>query len=243
MSQTFNIYCDESCHLESDRKKAMVLGAVWLPLEKVRSVSDAIGDLKEKHKLSRHFEAKWTSVSPAKEEFYLELVDYFFNTPELHFRALVVPDKSKLIHKQFNQTHDEWYYKMYYHLLDTLLNVILSPNDKHRIYLDIKDTQGQKKVEKLREVLSNKMYDFDMAIIERMQLIRSHEVAVMQVADLLIGALSALHRGETKSAAKLKLIERIRERSGYSLTKTTLPKEEKMNIFIWQPRTNDATTA
>lgn len=243
MSQIFNIYCDESCHLESDKKKAMVLGAVWLPLEKVRGVSDAIGDLKEKHKLSRHFEAKWTSVSPAKESFYLELIDYFFNTPELHFRALVVPDKSKLMHKHFNQTHDEWYYKMYYHLLDTLLNVILSPNDKHRIYFDIKDTQGQKKVKKLREVLSNKMYDFDMAIIERMQLIRSHEVALMQIADLLIGSLSALHRGETKSTAKLKLIEHIRERSGYSLTKTTLPKEEKMNIFIWQPRTNDATTA
>ncbi len=243
MSQTFNIYCDESCHLESDKKKAMVLGAVWLPLEKVRGVLDDIGDLKEKHGLTRHFEAKWTSVSPAKEDFYRALIDYFFDNPDLHFRGLVVPDKSKLTHKKFKQTHDEWYYKMYYQLLDTLLNVILSPIDKHRIYLDIKDTQGQRKVKKLREVLCNKMYDFNMAIIERMQLIRSHEVAAMQIADLLIGALSALHRGETRSAAKLRLIEHIRERSGYSLTRTTLPKEEKMNIFIWRSQTTDAATA
>ncbi len=28
MSQVFNIYCDESCHLENDRQKAMVLGAI-----------------------------------------------------------------------------------------------------------------------------------------------------------------------------------------------------------------------
>ena len=221
----------------------MVLGAVWLPLEKVRGILEAIGDLKEQHGLSRHFEAKWTSVSPAKEDFYRALVDYFFDTPDLHFRALIVPDKSKLLHKQFNQTHDDWYYKMYYQLLDTLLNVILSPTDKHRIYLDIKDTRGQAKVKKLREVLCNKMYDFDMAIIEHLQLIRSHEVAVMQVADLLIGALSALHRGETTSEAKLRLIKHIRERSGYSLTKTTLPKEEKVNIFIWRPQTTDVTTA
>ncbi len=32
MSQVFNIYCDESCHLEHDREKVMVLGAVWCPL-------------------------------------------------------------------------------------------------------------------------------------------------------------------------------------------------------------------
>ncbi len=221
----------------------MVLGAVWLPLEKVRGVLDDIGDLKEKHGLTRHFEAKWTGVSPSKEDFYRALVDYFFDNTDLHFRGLVVPDKSKLTHEQYNQTHDDWYYKMYYHLLDTLLNVILSPNDKHRIYLDIKDTLGEGKVKKLREVLCNKMYDFDMAIIERLQVIRSHEVAVMQITDLLIGALSALHRGETTSEAKLRLIEHIRQRSGYALTKTTLPKEEKMNIFIWQPRTNDAATA
>jgi len=32
MSQVFNVYCDESCHLENDHQTAMVLGAVWCPL-------------------------------------------------------------------------------------------------------------------------------------------------------------------------------------------------------------------
>lgn len=26
MNQTYNVYCDESCHLENDGQKAMVLG-------------------------------------------------------------------------------------------------------------------------------------------------------------------------------------------------------------------------
>ena len=26
MTQVFNVYCDESCHLEHDRQKVMVLG-------------------------------------------------------------------------------------------------------------------------------------------------------------------------------------------------------------------------
>ena len=39
MSETFNIYCDESCHLENDGQKAMVLGAVWCPLDKTRGLT------------------------------------------------------------------------------------------------------------------------------------------------------------------------------------------------------------
>jgi hypothetical protein len=29
MNKTYNIYCDESCHLENDKQEVMVLGAVW----------------------------------------------------------------------------------------------------------------------------------------------------------------------------------------------------------------------
>ena len=31
MSESIHIYCDESCHLENDGMKAMVLGALWCP--------------------------------------------------------------------------------------------------------------------------------------------------------------------------------------------------------------------
>ena len=33
MPQAFNVYCDESCHLEHDRQKVMILGATWCPLD------------------------------------------------------------------------------------------------------------------------------------------------------------------------------------------------------------------
>jgi len=39
MSEIYNIYCDESCHLENDRQKAMVLGSVWCPLDKGREIA------------------------------------------------------------------------------------------------------------------------------------------------------------------------------------------------------------
>ncbi len=34
MPQIINISCDESCHLENDNQKVMILGAVWCPFEK-----------------------------------------------------------------------------------------------------------------------------------------------------------------------------------------------------------------
>ena len=36
------------------------------------------------------------------------------------------------------------------------------------------------------------------------------------------------------SPAKLALIERIQQRSQYSLVRSTLPQEKKLNLFHWQ---------
>jgi hypothetical protein len=234
MATTFNIYCDESCHLEHDGQGAMVLGAVWCPLEKTPEIAERVRDIVKKHGLSSRFEVKWTKVSASKEALYLDLIDYFFDDDDLHFRALVIPDKSKLNHDAFpGQDHDGWYYKMYFDMLKALL----SPNDRYRIYIDIKDTQGAAKVRKLHEVLSNNIYDFSREVVERVQLIRSHESALLQLSDLLVGAVSFVNRGllaETTNSGKQHVIERIRKRSRYTLDRTTLLREQKVNIFRWQ---------
>jgi len=229
MTRVFNVYCDESCHLENDRQQAMVLGAVWCPLEKTREIAVRVREIKARHGLSPAFEIKWVKVSPAKVQFYLDIMDYFFDDDDLHFRALIVPDKSQLRHEDFQQTHDEWYYKMYF----DMLKVILYPDARYRIYLDYKDTRGATKVAKLYEVLCNNMYDFSRQIIERLQIVRSNEVEILQMADLLIGAVSYANRDLTTSSAKLALVQRVRERSGYSLIRTTLFREDKVNLFVW----------
>ncbi len=229
----YNIYCDESCHLMHNTGKAMVFGAVWCPISKRHEAFKRIREIKVEHGIKPDFEIKWNKVSPAKADFYLNLVDYFFDDDDLHFRALVVPDKTVLDHKAFNQDHDTFYYKMYF----DLLKVILSPDCAYNIYVDIKDTRSQKKVEELHSVLRNNHYDYHDQIIKKIQQVQSHEVELLQITDLLTGAIGYLHRGLQENAAKVKLIDRIKERSGYSLLKSTLYKEDKLNIFIWKPRT------
>lgn len=70
MSETFNIYCDESCHLENDGQKAMVLGAVWCPEVKRLEIAQRLREIKIRHKLSADFEIKWTKVGATKLQFY-----------------------------------------------------------------------------------------------------------------------------------------------------------------------------
>lgn len=227
-----NIYCDESCHLEHDHQKVMVLGAVSCRLEKVKNVATTLKSIKIKYGLSPQFELKWSKVSRAKEAYYKDVLNYFFSEEALSFRALIVPDKSLLRHDDFGQDHDTWYYKMYFRLLEPLL----SPDEHYRIYLDKKDTHGGRKVNKLHDVLCNNIYDFNRQIIENVQIVESHDVEQIQLCDLLIGAVSYANRELTSNSAKLSLIQDIRRRTGYSLIRSTLLKERKVNIFCWQPR-------
>ena len=232
MSTAFNIYCDESCHLENDQHDVMVLGAVWCPLDKAREIAARIREIKTRNGLPADFEVKWTKVSPAKRSFYSDLVDYFFEDDDLYYRALVVKNKQELRHAEFDQDHDTWYFKMYF----TMLKVLLSPRATYRIYLDVKDTRSADKVRKLHEVLCNNMYDFERRIIECVQTVRSHEVEQIQLADLLSGIVSYSNRGLVGNAGKVALVQRMRQRSGYSLERTTLYREEKVNLFHWMPR-------
>lgn len=230
MKELFNIYCDESCHLEHDGQKAMAIGGVWCSEERKDEIFRRIREIKVEHGLSRWMEIKWNKVSDGQLDFYMDVVNYFFDNSDLHFRVLVVPDKQMLRHGVFNQTHDTFYYKMYFDMLKTLFE----PGYGYNIYVDIKDTRGQKKVEKLHEILCNNHYDFNREMIRRVQQVRSEEVELVAVADLLTGAVSYLHRGLEASAAKLRLIERIRSRSGYDLMRSTLYRENKFNVFVWR---------
>lgn len=230
MSALVDIYCDESCHLENDGQRAMVLGAVHLPDARKKEVAQRIAEIKRRHKMPADFELKWTKVGPSKLQMYMDVIDYFFDDDDLRFRCVVAPDKTALDHGRYGQNHDEWYYKMYY----TLINVLLKPRSTYRIYIDIKDTKSNIKVDKLHETLCNSALDFSRKMIERVQQVRSHEVSQIQLADLLIGAMSYKARGLSSSAAKNKLVSRIASRSGYSLGRSTLYKEDKFNIFYWR---------
>ena len=53
MSQTYNIYCDESGHMENDPEKVMVIGAVRCLLERTRGIAVRVRKIKVHHVTKR----------------------------------------------------------------------------------------------------------------------------------------------------------------------------------------------
>lgn len=232
MNDRVHIYCDESCHLEHDQFSAMVLGAVSCPASIRKQVGRAIKALKQRHGVPATREIKWTQVAPSTLAFYKDLVSLFFDERLLGFRGVVVPDKQRLDHGQFDQSHDDFYYKMWWLLLTRMID------DQYifRIFVDIKDTHSNTKLSRLHEVLRNAHYDFNSERIESIEAVRSHDVPLVQLADVLAGILSHHFRGIHGSEAKQALIRHLQERSGLRLNRSTPPAARKFNLFVWRAR-------
>lgn len=218
--KTFNLYCDESCHLENDHKPFMLIGYTCVAYNQLHRHNERIKSLKEKH----HFygEIKWSNVSASKYDFYKELIDYFFDT-DLSFRAIIVK-KSKIQNALYQQDFDDFYYKMYYQLLIHKKDT----NYIYNVYLDIKDTLSAHKVNRLKDILNTKL-----GVFRNVQNIHSHESLMMQIADLILGALSYnLNDTDKKVTAKMQLIERIKHHSDQPLEKSSNWTEDKMDLFF-----------
>jgi Protein of unknown function (DUF3800) len=225
-----NIYCDESNHLEADKKPVMALGAVSCPRDKVAFINQRIREIKIEHKLLPDFEVKWTRVTNVRLQFYTDLVNYFFDIDDLSIRILVA-SKTGLNHDKYKQSHDDWYYKMYYHLLTK----IIKSENVYRVCVDRKDTLGKKRVRKLRDILCNAEYDFKKEIIKEVREVHSEWVQLVQLTDLIIGAVqfAHMHTKTSRSVSKQHLVDLIKKRAGRTLTASTLPSESKFNLFLW----------
>ena len=104
----YNVYCDETCHLEHDGINDMVLGAVWCSQEKLKEINQRLRAIKIRNGISPSAELKWTKISPSKVDVYKDIVDYFFDDDDLRFRAVIIPNKGKLNHSAFHQTIFCW---------------------------------------------------------------------------------------------------------------------------------------
>lgn len=219
LNKTFNFYCDESCHLEHDKMPFMLIAYVSSAYNQVKLHNRNIRALKLKHFIKG--EVKWSALSKSQYPFYIDLIEYFFAT-DLQFRAIVI-DKSQLKHGEFNQSHDDFYDKMYFQLL----NKKIFPENSYNIYIDIKDTHSYKKAASLKDFLNH-----NFLAVRTLQVIRSHESELMQLTDVLMGAISYHLRNEKTVIAKNKVIEKIEQHCKMPLTQSTPRVAEKFNLFF-----------
>lgn len=225
-----NVYCDESCHLEHDKSRYMVLGSIRCPKSEAKDYNKAIIDIKKNQNRDANYEIKWTNIYSGNIALAKELIVYFFNNERLRFRGYII-DKKGLDHTKYLQNHDDWYFKMYYRLLEYIVDL----NNALYVYIDVKDTRSSDKIRRLHEIFDNHTSSQGLAGINNIQAIQSHEVQIMQIVDLLIGAIRYQNEGLDTSSNKLELIDLIKDLSGCSLKRTIVKTNRKFNLFLWRP--------
>ncbi|MBD5336561.1 MAG: DUF3800 domain-containing protein [Bacteroides sp.] len=230
--KTYSIFCDESCHLQFDDSDVMCVGAIIISDEYLETYKNEIKRIKSKYGILH--ELKWNTVSRTHLTMYDELLRLFFESP-IVFRCILIKNKSNI--KAHSLERDE-YNRFYYSVIERLIRFSIRHNsdieNSYRVYLDLKDSHGKIKLASIHEELTAMIGTKDK--IQSMQNIRSHESQFIQLADILIGAITYRARGLNGSQAKMHIVRLIEELSGYRLDEGTEPGDSKFAIYDFQPK-------
>jgi len=223
-------YCDESrqdyfAHAERyEENRYVLIGSLWLETTHRTEIKGKIRALRERHKVYGEF--KWTRVSPSRLDFYLQLVALFFTEP-LRFRCIVLP-ANQLDAITFHSGDNElMFYKFYYLMLQQWIRDF----NTYRIFVDLKTNRVRQRLPRLKQVLTNSNY---FANIETVQALPSHEVDLLQLVDVLLGAVGYRFHASGTSQAKWAVVDEIESELGHDIGPTS-KSEAKFNIFRWRP--------
>ncbi|MGQ7161495.1 DUF3800 domain-containing protein [Corynebacterium diphtheriae] len=223
------VFCDESrpeaLRAASITQRYLCIGSIWVDRERVREVNEEIRALQIKY--SKMGEVKWGKVSPSSIQFNCELIDLFFDERfNLQFRAIVV-DNQKVDLSYHNNDQELGFYKFYYQMLKhKLIN-----GCSYRIYCDLKTNKMRGRASTLEHYLQT----YCLGSVEMVQLLPSNDLPLMQLTDLLLGAVSTKFNFRIpKSPAKNEVISTIERHIGH-LIQPTRKNEQKFNVFCIEP--------
>lgn len=237
----YQIFIDESCHLENDRQPIMAMGLI--KVDKARSIELKAKFLQLMHLHKTPTELKWNTLSGSRLTLYKALIDLFKQEDGVMFRCVIVKNKANLEHKSFNNNdHDQFYYKLAYQLLkNEYVLPAADENDtrhKYQVFFDIKDTRGKERLKVLQSVLGNKFSG--LSPFESFQHLHSHDNFWIQLSDFMLGAVAykarGLHLDTSSSLAKKEILLYLEHAVGYNICDGTPPWEPKFNIFDFQIR-------
>lgn len=228
----YNIFCDESRQDLLARQQSInknncycCIGGLMIPLEARNRIKSEIQGLQKKY--NTYGELKWGTVSRNKINFYLDLIDYFFEEPELSFRTIVI-DARKINNTIYNDSDQELgYYKFYYQMLVHWLN----PNATYRIYTDQKTNRDKQRLKELKLILNRSYYC--KSPVQSIQAIDSNQSLVLQMENILMGGVGYKYNWNHTgiSSSKNLLVQKIESHLNHEICHTD-KSEAKFNVFV-----------
>lgn len=224
----FDVYCDESHPdlLGSKRSpfQVLVIGGLWLAKQDRNRFKQTIHELRNKHKIGGEF--KWQKVSPSRQAFYNELIDWFFEQGDnLRFRCIAVERQKVNLLKYHDSDQELGFYKFYYQMLH---HWILDCNE-YAVFCDFKSNREPDRLHVLQRCLETTNLS---SHITSVQSIRSKESVLVQLADVLTGAVaSKLNNALRPGGAKSVLVSKIEAGLKRTIGRT-IKGEQKFNVFV-----------
>lgn len=220
----YEIYCDESgveALFDKDAHKYAVIGGIWIPAEERGLCKSKVISLKKKYGLMG--EMKWNKVCPSSMDFYKEIVTSFFENENIRFRAICIKAE-QLNHEKYNLGKGKLgFYKFYFQLLQHWLVW----NNTYQIFVDYKVNGYPHRVYELGRILNNAT----SASVSQIQALPSEQSVLIQLADVLTGAVSASFNKEYRiGSAKEELLNVFNNHLGHAIKPTSV-SEEKFNVF------------
>lgn len=227
--QTINIYCDESRHTSNPDDAFFVIGGIACPREYKHEIVRQIHTLKGRYKTQGEF--GWKRLSPNKQDFYWAILENFINDTNLSFRCLVA-NRNILDHEQYNQGDEELgFYKLYYQMLVHWLK----PNSLYHIYLDWQQNKTRNRFSTLRDILQKKLSG--RAKIASLEPVVSKQIPLIEMTDLLIGAVGYDWNEINKSTTKINFCKKLAESLNLkNLRASTYNTKHKFDIFYFTGR-------
>lgn len=224
----YNIYADEASISEA---RYMLIGGIWSGWEIEPFVRSELQAVRDQYRLQA--EMKWTKVSSTMLPAYCAFVDTFFEHEQLSFRCIVI-DTHILDYRRFHRGDKELgFYKFYFQLISRNLTA----SDLYWLNTDERRNRRASRLSTLK-ITVNRWWQ-KRAGVEPLRAVeprRSHDDDLIQLTDVLLGAVSYAWNERVGSEAKLSLVKHIASRMGWpTLQWSTARFERKMNIWRWQP--------
>jgi hypothetical protein len=225
-----HIYSDES-NIQGQRY--MLIGGLWVADTALPAIRAEIDQLR--YQTNLYGELKWKKVSQTKLSVYQGFVDIFMRQP-LVFNCIVV-DVTTLDHSTFNRGDDELgFYKFYY----LLISRKLLPGRNYLVFTDHRSNRKSSRLEVLK-IVTNRWWAKQhsqpgAAPVRAVEARDSKQEDLIQLGDVLLGAVGYTWNGRQSSPAKMALISYIQQKlGGMPLHRATPANRQKFNIWHWQP--------
>lgn len=238
----YHIYCDESCTGKDHTH--MVFGGIMLPADRVAAFEDSVPQWRER--VNMRSELKWNKVTDNKLAEYKEFVHGIFryiDKKELAFRSIVFK-RCDLDHSTLRAKNNELgFNKLMFTFLFHCFLSRLFHGDRVLIFPDERHSYRPSELKRIlnRKALAEWGWEEPVRSIEP---VASHDKIVMQMNDVLMGAVGHQNNGRERVAdcrpAKIELARFIAERA--RLTSLCVHTRQSAHFGIWQfqPRTKKA---